>query len=306
MRTESSSKRRFRRASLLLLLLALSGCDLLRLFSIDPADGKTEKAAAKKPAPPGKHSFRQPPFTFCYDFDDLKRDHPLFKDLEGLRDQIAKELHVPAGTTPIQVYLFEDQPRFEKFMRATDEKLPTDRRAFFMAPQRPMGGAADLLVYTFWGKNDRIQQDLRHELTHALLHSVLREVPMWLDEGLAENFELPPETRGVNTTHVECFRRAIQDGTFKADLARLEGLTKIKDMNAAEYREAWAWVHLMLHSTPEAKKVLRNYLTQLKTNPYPGALAPRLAVVFPSPAEALKKHLLELDAGEPPALVPPR
>jgi hypothetical protein len=62
----------------------------------------------------------------------------------------------------------------------------------------------------------------------------------------------------------------------------------------------------MLHSTPEAKKVLRNYLTQLKTNPYPGALAPRLAEVFPSPAEALKKHLLELDAGEPPALVPPR
>jgi hypothetical protein len=298
--------RRVRRLCPPLLLLALCGCDLLRLFSIDPADGKTEKTAQKKPAPPGKHQFRQPPYTFCYDFDDLKRDNPLFKDLEGLRDQIAKDLHVPAGTTPIQVYLFEDRPRFEKFMRATDENLPTDRRAFFIAPQRPMGGAADLLVYTFWGKNDRIHQDLRHELTHALLHSVLREVPMWLDEGLAENFELPPDTGGVNATHVECFRRAIQDGTFKPDLARLEGLTQVAQMKSPEYREAWAWVHLMLHSTPEAKKVLRNYLMQLKTNPNPGALAPRLAEVFPSPEEALKKHLLELDAGEPPAPMPPR
>ena len=31
-----------------------------------------------------------------------------------------------------------------------------------------------------------------------------------------------------------------------------------------------------------------------------------LQLVFPSPGDALKKHLLELDAGEPPALVPPR
>src|SRR5260370_772339 len=97
-------------------------------------------------------------------------------------------------------------------MRATDENLPTDRRAFFVAPQRPMGGAADLLVYTFWGKNDRIQQDLRHELAHALLHSGLREVPMWLDEGLAANFALPAAARGVNAAPREGLRRGGQDG----------------------------------------------------------------------------------------------
>ena len=57
-----------------------------------------------------------------------------------------------------------------------------------MQPRR-FGGEEDLLVYTYWG--DRIQQDLRHELTHALLHSVLKDVPLWLDEGLAEYFEMP-------------------------------------------------------------------------------------------------------------------
>jgi hypothetical protein len=274
----------------------LSGCDTLRFFSTSPEDPKFGRTV-QKPAPPGKNSFRQPPFTFAYDFDNLKRDHPLFKDLEALRDQVAKELHVPAGTAPVQVYLFEDKPRFEKFMRATYDDLPEDRRAFFIEKPRGMGGR-DLLVYTFWGDNARIQQDMRHECTHALLHSVLCEVPMWLDEGLAEYFELPAETSGLNDTHVEFFRRAIRDGSFKPDLARLEGLTQVKQMNAAEYREAWAWAHLMLRSTPEAKKVLRNYLMQLKTNPHPGALAPRLAEVFPSPEEALKKHLLEIESGK--------
>jgi uncharacterized protein DUF1570 len=299
MPTLHSSSQRVRRTLLIFaLFLILPGCDLTRMFNLDPTDAKTEKEIAKKPAPPNKYSFRQAPYTFSYDFD-LKRDHPLFKELEGLRDQIAKELHVPAGTTPIQVYLFEDRPRFEKYMQANFDDLPADRRAFFISRARTMGGPEDLFVYTFWGKNDRIQQDLRHELTHALLHSVLREVPMWLDEGLAEYYELPPDTKGVNPSHIEYFRRAIRDGSFKPDMARLESLTQVKQMNSPEYRESWAWVHLMLCSTPEAKKVLRNYLSQLKTNPHPGTLAPRLAEVFPSSAETLTKHLLELSVAEP-------
>jgi hypothetical protein len=292
--TSLSRLRHGQRVLLLVALFAiLPGCELLRMFEVTPNDTVPEKQTAKKPAPPSKYSFRQAPYTFSSDFE-LKREHPLFKDLEGLRDQLAKELHIPAGTRPIQVDIFEDRPRFEKFMQATRDDLPTDRRAFFIAWPRPMGAPDDLYVYTFWAKNERIQQDLRHELSHALMHSVLREVPMWLDEGLAEYFELPPEMNGVNTSHVEYFRRAIQDGKFKPDMARLEGLTKVTDMNSPEYREAWAWVHLMLRSTPEAKKVLRNYLAQLKTNPNPGALAPRLAEVFPSPEEALRNHLLEL------------
>jgi hypothetical protein len=279
------------------LFAILPGCDLARMFYVAPNDTAAEKELAKKPATPGKNSFRQAPYTFSYDFE-LQREHPLFKNLEGLRDQLAKELHIPAGTRPIQVYLFEDKPRFEKYMQAVRDDLPTDRRAFFISWPKPMGAPDDLVVYTYWAKNERIQQDLRHELTHALLHSVLREVPMWLDEGIAEYFELPPDAKGVNVSHVEFFRRAIQDGKFKPDMARLEGLTKVTEMNSPEYREAWAWVHLMLHSTPEAKKVLRNYLAQLKTNPNPGSLATRLAEVFPSPEEALKKHLLELDGPE--------
>ncbi len=177
-------------------------------------------------------------------------------------------------------------------MKARYPDLP-ERRAFFIAQPRAIGGSDDLIVYTFWGTN--IQQDLRHELTHALLHSVIRDVPLWLDEGLAEYFELPPDWKGVNPAHVESLLHA---GSFpyKPDLPRLENLTEVKQMAPAEYREAWAWVHLMLRDRPEAKAVLTAYLRQLHQNGAPGPLEPKLAAVFPSPDDALDRHLTQLEA----------
>src|SRR5207302_2820246 len=135
-----------------------------------------------------------------------------------------------------------DQETYKRFMQARYPDLP-ERRAFFIAQPHTIGGQDDLIVCTYWGKN--IQQDLRHELTHALLHSVIRDVPLWLDEGLAEYFELPPDQQGVNPVHLEHLCQAA-DGPGRLDLARLEGLSRVGQMNKEEYREAWAWVHLML------------------------------------------------------------
>ena len=49
------------------------------------------------------------------------------------------------------------------------------------------------------------------------------------------------------------------------DLAKLEKLTLVSQMERPQYREAWAWVHFMLHSKPESKAVLLSYLQQLRT-----------------------------------------
>jgi hypothetical protein len=74
-------------------------------------------------------------------------------------------------------------------------------------------------------------------------------------------------------------------------------------MSQAEYREAWAWVHLMLRSQPEARRVLLGYLQELRTNANPGPLQPRLAAVYPSPEEALVKHVGHLDPALPATAV---
>ena len=236
---------------------------------------------------PTKHSFRVSQFVFVPDFE-VRRDLPIFKELTGLREQVFKELKLPPSNAEIYVYLFEDQQRYERFMQAKYPDLPK-RRAFFVAQPRRLGGAEDLLVYTYWG--DRIHQDLRHELTHALLHSVLKDVPLWLDEGLAEYFEVPATWNGVNAQHVEQLRPS---KSFNLD--RLEQLQDVQQMTPAEYREAWAWVHLMLRGSPQARQVLITYLQELRSNPQPGPLRPRLATTTLSLDAAMQAHLNTLDA----------
>ncbi len=279
------------------LLGVAPGCRTLKFL---PGADKGGAAADARPAPaaaePCKFSRRVAPFVFQSDFE-LKPDLPLFAELVALRDQVYAELNLPSAETPVYVYLFETRERYDHYMQARYPELPP-RRAFFIAQPRGMG-REDLLVFTSWG--DRVRQDLRHELTHALLHSVLKNVPLWLDEGLAEYFELPPDRQGVNEAHLSHIRRSTVD-PFRPDLARLERLTEVSQMTPAEYRESWAWVHLMLRGRREAKPVLLAYLQQLRTNPNPGPLRPRLAQALAAPEDALARHAGQL---EPPPSVAP-
>ncbi len=257
------------------------GCHLFPLLQTTPDQVERDHA----PGTPAKFSYRVSQFVFLSDFE-VQKNLPLFRELASLRDQVYKELQLPPSNTVVQVFLFEDKERYERFMQLKHPDLPK-RRAFFVAQPRRLGGAEDLFVYTYWG--DRIQQDLRHELTHALLHAVLRDVPLWLDEGLAEYFEVPPGWNGINMEHLEHLR-----GKIKFDLDRLEQLADVQRMNPAEYREAWAWTHLMLRGTPQARQVLISYLQELRISTRPNPLRPRLEKVIPSLDAALEQHLAKI------------
>jgi hypothetical protein len=264
----------------------LAGCHAFRLNSppVDPLPQEMRSGTV------GQKTFRVSQFVFYADFN-VDRKLPLFAELAALRDQVYKDLQLPSANTVVQVYLFENRDRYEQFMKAKYPKLP-QRRAFFVAQPRAVGAGEDLLVYTFWG--ERIQEDLRHELTHALLHSVLETVPLWLDEGLAEYFEVPPGWKGVNYQHLDRLRQG-KGSSFHPNLARLEQLDQVDQMRPAEYREAWAWVHFMLHGNPDAKKILVTYLQELRRTATPPPLRPRLAAVVPTLDATLERHLTQLD-----------
>jgi hypothetical protein len=202
-------------------------------------------------------------------------------------------LHLPEPDkdTLISVYLFADEESYRTYIKTKWPALP-NRRAFFIAQPRAFG-TEERLVFTFW--STRIRQDLRHELTHALLHSVLKDVPLWLDEGLAEYYELPPSWNGLNRLHARELRRK----DIHPDLKRLEVLSDVGAMNAPEYQEAWAWVYLMLRKSPEGKEALLAYLQQLRTKPNPGPLQPRLAAALPTYDTALDRLLTQLAEERP-------
>lgn len=264
----------------------LGGCNLFKFSLTKTVQEPPLPAAPAQPTPPGKFSQRASQFLFLSDFE-LQADQPLFRELTELREQVVRELQLPTPTTLIQVYLFEDREHYERFMRSRYPDLPA-RRAFFVAQPTGVGGADELMVYTF--KGDFVRQDLRHELTHAMLHSVLKDVPLWLDEGLAEFYELPPEADGLNLKHLTDLRQI----AYRTDLARLEKLGQVSQMNQSEYREAWAWVHLMLRGDPKGKAVLLGYLKLMRTTSSPGQLQPLLKPVYADPSKALADHLAGL------------
>jgi hypothetical protein len=275
------------------LLGTCAGCETMRHDppaqprSVDSAPAVAMIAPATAP---GKHATRRDYYVLYHDFE-LEKNDPLFVELDALPEQVFGELKLPPSSAIVQVFLFDTQERYDRYMRARYRNLP-NRRAYFIAEPRA-GGADELKIFTWMG--DHLATDLRHELTHALLRGVLKEVPLWLDEGLAGYFELSPYQEGVNPQHLDALRRC----AFQPDLARLEKFTQVAQMEKPEYREAWAWVHLMLRSGPGAKKVLHDYLQSLRTDPNPGPLLPRLREALGEPEQALVDHLATVEPPRP-------
>ena len=217
---------------------------------------------------------------------DIDRDDPLLQELVNLRTEVRSTLRLPAATRPVTVYLFRNESRYMRYMRDRHPSLPA-RRAFFI------GTPKELMVYAYWG--DKTLEDLRHEYTHGVLHASLKTVPLWLDEGLAEYFEVPPEQAvGMNRDHAESLSVAIQNG-WHPDLHRLEQIDEVDQMQRADYQEAWAWVHYMLQGTPDGPLVLTEYLKSLNEVSHPPSFASCAAQDLPDCANRMAVHVASLN-----------
>ena len=217
----------------------------------------------------------------------LPKDHTLLRELDGLRDVIADTLNLPVQKQPVTIYLFSDEVRYAQYLQARYPLLPP-RRAYFV------GTPKELAVYTFWG--EKIQEDLRHEYTHGVLHASLQDVPLWLDEGLAEYFEVASRPAGLNREYATRLASDFARG-WHPNLERLESLEAVNDMQKADYQEAWAWIHFLLHHSDDSRDVLLSYLHELQTNGKPGPLSTRLRTAIPQADERFAAHAASLSSG---------
>src|SRR5262245_50088714 len=176
-------------------------------------------------------------------------------------------------------------------MSAKYPDLPR-RRAFFIAQPRRLGDD-ELSILTY--RSDKLRRDLRHELTHAWLYCALKNVPLWLDEGLAVYYELLSSPGGVDPDYLAALVRP-REGQAKPNLASLEKLTEMRQMTSSHYREAWAWVHLLMCGHRQPKAIFLKYLHDLRVGKPGEPLHVRLRPAFLSLEEALTRHLADVDA----------
>lgn len=244
---------------------------------------------------PSRHSVRSDQLLVLSDFR-ISPQHNLIRDLKELRQQVYQHLELPVQQRPVTVYLFNDEQVYSEYLSQMYPGLP-HRRAYFFKTSK------ELAVFTYWG--DRIQEDLRHEFTHGLLHASLKSVPLWLDEGLAEYFEVAgPQPGELNSNYPAELMAKIGSG-WRPDLTRLEALEEFADLERLDYQESWAWVHFMLHHTPETREALIGYLHDLRTQTKPYPLSNRLQVAQTDCDNRFLGYLSSLNTFSEPLQSPP-
>ena len=223
------------------------------------------------------------PFICRADFS-LSSVEDLLNDLARLQNDLVRCLGVRPAAEPIELYLFRDQRTYKRYFRQHLPGVPY-RRALYLKK----GGPGIVLAYV----SPQLDVDLRHECTHALLHSSLPMVPLWLDEGLAEYFEIAPAKRVYDNPYLSTVRWNARLGILPK-LGKLEGESSLEGMSGADYRNAWAWTHFILHGSPEAHQELVAFLGDISASTPPGLLSQRLRQRLPDVERRLAAHFREL------------
>jgi hypothetical protein len=236
-------------ASLCGSLIASGGCSSLAWNSARKAPLNVPTHAAARP--PLEHG----PLVIHADFE-LAPNHPLIAELAAERTLISDRLGFSSGDVKIHVHLFADEASYRRRVDAEFPGFPR-RRAIFVEAD------GQLRVFAHW--SDRVAEDLRHEVAHGYLHAAVPGLPLWLDEGLAEYFEVGDGGRGLHAGHAALVRQEHAASRWRPDLARLEGIKSAADMRQIDYAEAWLWVHFMLNASEASNSLLLNHLAELRS-----------------------------------------
>ena len=202
-------------------------------------------------------------------------------ELQQLKSDVESTLKLKPVNTPVQINLFRNR---RSYFRHVSKRFPAGakRQALYLQ------GTDMGRIYVY--RHSKCRTDILHEACHAILHNDLPYLPIWLDEGFAEYFEVPPNQRLDKHPHLGGLRWRIRFG-WKPRLHALEKKRGLNDMRAADYRESWAWVHFMLHGPREARQVLADYLNSIQDADPPGFLSAHLERRLPNAERRLVQHL---------------
>jgi len=233
---------------------------------------------------PAKRELVREPLVIHADFN-LPSDHFLLDDLAARREDFAAELELEIADEPIHVFLFANQNDFRKYLAIHYPNLP-DRRAFFIKTQTSSS------VYAYW--SPRVAEDLRHEVTHAYLHGSVPQIPLWLDEGIAEYFETPSDFKSIHLPHIRLLAESFKSGQWQPNLGRLEQIDSMAMLTQLDYAESWLWVHFLLNHDAQTNRLICDALVETKATGVTPKLSNQLNAYLPNWEQALIRHLKSL------------
>jgi len=216
----------------------------------------------------------------CHADFSIAPHRPLLDSLSQLERDLFELLAIAPPREPIHVFLFQRKSTYHTYLKQYFPDVPS-RKALFIKGDGPG------MVFAYRGED--FETDVRHESTHALLNAALPMVPLWLDEGLAEYFEVPDDRRRNGNPHLKLVKLSAHLGQVP-DIESLEQMSNLSQMTRTKYRHAWAWVHFMLHGPQEAREELTRYLADIQALTPPGQLSHRIGRRVPDLKRAFAAH----------------
>ena len=212
----------------------------------------------------------------------LEKEYDILRELTNIQKDLSQYLAIPRPKETVELFLFQSNDAYQKFLAKEFPEAPYDRRALYI---KQSGPGMVLIV-----QSQDMKEDLRHEMTHAFLHAAVPYIPLWLDEGLAEYFEKPRESRANENSYFKSVAKKTMFGRTPS-LARLETLVYFDQMGVNEYCEAWSWVHFMMHHSRDTHEMLAGYIQLLaQLGEKTPTLETYMAKVVPDSKKAYQEH----------------
>ncbi len=242
----------------------------------------SETARAAAPVVEWASEYTYGPFEIFADFD-VEEVRSTMEELYRLDTELCRLFHFGDGEKRIQLYILSDKKRYYDFVLSKFPTAPFRRALYAMEPGSP--------GQVFLFRHEDFAVDLRHECTHALIHLRVDQVPIWLDEGLAEFFEVPASERLYKEPYFKQIKRNNSFG-FYPDLQKLEKINTMELFLEKNYRDSWSWAHFLL-AHEDTRECLAEYLRQCQAVTLPeGKKFP----VFPSFKRLLERTRPNLKA----------
>jgi Protein of unknown function (DUF1570) len=212
-----------------------------------------------------------------FKLDDQDR---LEEILGSLRKDINDLLRLQEQKSAIHIVLFSNAREYTRYMQHYFPSI-VQRRAIYLQDRGPG------MLFTYW--HEDIDIDLRHEAVHAILNQSRVQLPLWLDEGLAEYFEIPKDLRFSGNPYLKEIAARAQKGLVPS-LMQLEKSTHMAEFTDANYRDSWAWIHYLLHRSEETQNLLVEYVSRHRKLTPQALLSRQLATIIVDPTSDFQEH----------------
>jgi Protein of unknown function (DUF1570) len=230
---------------------------------------------------------RSTPFHFHSDAP-LRDIDSIIAEIQTLPKQLQATLAIQPRVELIHIVVMDTDETFQRYMQHYFPQAPA-RRALFIKDRGPG------IVFAY--RNTEMLVDLRHECTHALLHDRLPSLPLWMDEGIAEFFEVKADSNYYHPSHAEAIRWQTRLGHVP-NIADLEKLDDVANMSSDDYRDAWAWIHFLMNNNSVSRESLLSYLRDMERGHTAGLFSHRMQRAIPNWRDAFIEYFQRLSPAQ--------